>query len=323
MAESARLTVGGTVVARLQDGTDVDPTLGPRPYLHPVTTLDGVPVSDAFPEDHRWHLGVSVAMQDVAGTNLWGGRTYVRDQGYTWRDDHGRIVTTRLAPTAAEDAFTTTLHWLDRDGTLLITEDRTLSARPVPFAAVRPAAVTPASAPPDAVRRSAPHPAAVPPASGPSDAARPASAAARAGAGRAWAMEVAYTLTAPADRDIALGSPATNGRPDAAGYGGFFWRCAPGPAEVFDSSGAYGETLVNGGTASWVAFAAADHTLIFSGLGDGDHWFARTGIYPGVCVALAWEKPLLIPAGGTISRRHTVIVADGTLTAAEVATLAG
>ncbi|GAB7053009.1 PmoA family protein [Catenuloplanes indicus] len=271
MAESARLTVGGTVVARLQDGTDVDPTLGPRPYLHPVTTLTGVPVTDAFPEDHRWHLGASVAMQDVAGTNLWGGRTYVRGQGYTWLDDHGRIVTSRLSPTAAEDAFTSTLHWLDRDGTLLITEDRTISVRPV------------------------------------SDS--------------AWALEVAYTLAAPPSRDIPLGSPATNGRPDAAGYGGFFWRCAPGPAEVFDASGARGETVVNGGTAPWVAFAAADHTLVFSGLGDGDHWFARTGIYPGVCVALAWEKPLLIPAGGTISRRHTAVVADGTLTPPEAAAL--
>ncbi|MFI5842428.1 PmoA family protein [Catenuloplanes sp. NPDC051500] len=269
MAETARLTVGGIVVARLQDGTDVEHTLGPRPYLHPVSTLAGVPVTDAFPEDHRWHLGVSVAMQDVAGTNLWGGRTYVRDRGYTWLDDHGRIVDVRLSPTAASDALVQTLHWLDPDGALLITEDRTFAARPL--------------------------------------------------SARAWSLEVAYTLAAPADRDIPLGSPATNGRPDAAGYGGFFWRCAPGPAEVFDASGAHGEATVNGGTADWVAFAAADHTLIFSGLGEGDHWFARTGIYPGVCVALAWEKPLIVPAGGTLSRRHTVIVADGALTPGEVA----
>ncbi|WP_033344874.1 DUF6807 domain-containing protein [Catenuloplanes japonicus] len=271
MPESARLTVAGAVVARLQDGADVEPALGPRPYLHPVTTLGGVTVTDAFPDDHRWHLGVSVAMQDVSGTNLWGGRTYVRDQGYTWLDDHGRIVDARLSPTAASDALAETLHWLAPDGTLLVTEDRTLAARPLDT--------------------------------------------------RAWSLEVAYTLTAPPDRDITLGSPATNGRPDAAGYGGFFWRCAPGPADVFDATGARGESTVNGGTAPWLAFTAAGHTLIFSGLGDGDHWFARTGIYPGVCVALAWEKPLLIPAGATISRRHTVIVADGTLTPSDVESL--
>nr|BFE71341.1 hypothetical protein GCM10020092_046420 [Actinoplanes digitatis] len=48
-------------------------------------------MTDALPEDHRWHLGVSVAMQDADGVNLWGGRTYVRGQGYTWLEDHGRI----------------------------------------------------------------------------------------------------------------------------------------------------------------------------------------------------------------------------------------
>lgn len=269
MAELAQLRVGGTVVARYQDGAEVEPTLGPRPYLHPVTTLAGTPVTDAFPEDHRWHLGVSVALQDVAGTNLWGGRTYVRGQGYTWLDDHGRIVHDGFTATG-DDGWTERLRWLDPHGTELISEERTLTART---------------------------------------------------AGANWALDVAYTLTAPAGRAIALGSPATNGRPDAAGYGGFFWRAAPGPAEVFDGDGARGEEKVNGGTARWVAFSAEDHTLVFSGLGDGDHWFARTGIYPGVCVALAWTKPLVVPAGGTVSRRHTIVVADGSLSPAEVEAL--
>ena len=38
-------------------------------------------MTDAHPADHDWHLGIGVAVQDVAGWNLWGGRTYVRDQG--------------------------------------------------------------------------------------------------------------------------------------------------------------------------------------------------------------------------------------------------
>jgi hypothetical protein len=63
----------------------------PRPYLHPIRTLAGTVITDAEPEDHPWHLGLSLAVQDVNGVNFWGGRTYVRDQGYVWLDNHGTI----------------------------------------------------------------------------------------------------------------------------------------------------------------------------------------------------------------------------------------
>ncbi|MDG4829937.1 PmoA family protein [Solwaraspora sp. WMMD1047] len=273
-----RLRVHGETVAEYVVAPEIDPRWGPRPHLHPVRTLGGQPVTDTLPEDHRWHLGVSVAMQDVAGHNLWGGRTYVRDTGYTWLDDHGRIshdAWTRRA----DDGFTERLRWLGRSGETLLTEDRTVVAGPLP------------------------------------------------GRSDAWSLGVAYTLTAPADRDITLGSPATNGRPGGAGYGGFFWRAAPGRADTF-TAGADGEDGVNGSTEPWLAFVGrpADgnpYTLIFSGLGEGDHWFVRTGIYPGVCVALAFERPLPIPAGTAVHRRHRVVVADGTLHRAEAADLAG
>ena len=82
--------VGGTEVAEYVLDPALDARHGPRPYLHPVRTLGGTVVTDALPADHVWHLGASLAVQDVNGSNLWGGRTYVRDVGYTWRDDHGR-----------------------------------------------------------------------------------------------------------------------------------------------------------------------------------------------------------------------------------------
>ncbi|MEV4760124.1 PmoA family protein [Micromonospora sp. NPDC049559] len=286
---------------------EFDPRWGPRPYLHPVRTLAGVPVTDTLPEDHRWHLGVSVAMQDVSGTNLWGGRTYVRDAGYTWLDDHGRIVHDAwlvahpddgpggpggedvpggpggtggmgdMGDAAGGDGFGERLRWLDPAGGTLLTEERTVVARELP------------------------------------------------GRDDAWALDVTYALTAPADREISLGSPATNGRPGGAGYGGFFWRAAPGPADAF-SAGATGEERVNGGTEPWVALTGrgpdgAAYTLVFTGLGEGDHWFVRTGSYPGVCVALAFTRRLPIPPGGTVRRRHRVVVADGALTRARVEAL--
>jgi len=272
---SRDLRLGDAVVARYVDGSGVESTLGPRPYLHPVTTLGGTTVTDAFPEDHRWHLGVSVAMQDVARTNLWGGRTYGRDAGYTWLDDHGRIVHDAWL-TGPAAGFAERLLWQDPSGATLVTEERVVTGRELP------------------------------------------------GTTSAWVLGIDYTLTAPDDRDVALGSPATNGRPGGAGYGGFFWRAPLGPSETF-TAGLDGEEKVNGSTEPWLAFTggsgAAAYTLIFSGLAEGDHWFVRTGIYPGVCVALAWERPLVLVAGQSVRRRHRVLVADGVLRRDDVAPL--
>ncbi len=273
---AVRLQARGATVAEYVIEPDIDRRWSPRPYLHPVRTLAGVPVTDALPEDHRWHLGVSLAMQDVSGTNLWGGRTYRRDIGYTWLDDHGRIVSDGWTRRDAR-GFGQRLRWLDRSGATLLIEERTVAVGEV------------------------------------------------ADRTDAWQLDFAYTLTAPADREITLGSPATNGRPGGAGYGGFFWRVAPGRAETFTAT-AGGEEAVNGSTEPWLALGgrAADgaaYTLVFTGLADGDHWFVRTGIYPGVCVALAFERPLLIPPGCGLRRRHRVLVADGTLTRDQVAGL--
>jgi hypothetical protein len=127
----AELTVAGHAVAEFVDGAPLSRELSPRPFLHPVRTLAGTVVSDACPEDHRWHLGVGVTVQDVAGTNLWGGRTYVRDQGYVWRDDHGTI---RHAGFSRQepDAVTAELDWLDPAGNLLLREVREMRAQILP-----------------------------------------------------------------------------------------------------------------------------------------------------------------------------------------------
>lgn len=276
MTDNLVLRVAGRPVAEYVVHPDVDPRYSPRPYLHPVRTLAGVPVTDVLPEDHRWHLGVSVTMQDVSGTNLWGGRTYVRDTGYTWRDDHGRIVHDSWFD-RAPDGFRQRLRWCDPAGSTLLTEDRTVTVGEV------------------------------------------------AGHATAWCLDIGYSLTAPPDREITLGSPATNGRPGGAGYGGFFWRLAPGTPTAFTVD-ADGEETVNGSTAPWVALTGQDadgspYTVVFTGLGDGDHWFVRTGGYPGVCAALAFDTPVPVPAGGQLARRHRVYVVDGTLRGPDVVTL--
>lgn len=258
------LQVAERVVAEYVVEPDVDPLHGPRPYLHPVRTLGGVTLTDVLPEDHRWHLGVSVAMQDVNATNLWGGRTYVRGSGYTWLDDHGRIAHDEWLSEPARDGsrLAERLRWLDPAGRTLLVEERTLVASPAPLG---------------------------------------------------WTLDFAFTLTAPPGSDVSLGSPATNGRPGGAGYGGFFWRLTPGVPEVFAST-MEGEEKCNGSADPWLAVRGAGYTLVFSGLEGEDRWFVRAADYPGVCAALAWERPLVIGAGTSLSRRYQVLVADGPLT---------
>ncbi|HWS34345.1 MAG TPA: PmoA family protein [Actinoplanes sp.] len=122
------LLVDGTPVATYVTTPDVDIRLAPRPYLHPIRTLGGTVVTDEYPRDHPWHLGVSVTMQDVDGVNVWGGRTYVRDEGYIWRDDHGRVLSDILEP--ADGGFTEALRWVDGSDTTILTERRSVTARP-------------------------------------------------------------------------------------------------------------------------------------------------------------------------------------------------
>jgi len=261
-----RLVVGDVDVAEYVTEPDIDPRYGPRPYLHPVRTLGGVPVTEVLPEDHRWHLGVSVAMQDVNGVNLWGGRTYVRDQGYTWLDDHGRIIHGEWLA-QAPDGFTERLRWQGPHGETLLTETRSVAARAVPLG---------------------------------------------------WELCFSYALSAAAE--VTLGSPATNGRPGGAGYGGFFWRAGPGACATFTAS-RHGEERVNGSDEPWVALTGpGPYTLVFRGLGGDDRWFVRTGAggYNGVCAALAYEKTVVVAPGAPLERDLTVLVADGALTREQI-----
>ena len=125
---SATITVDGVDLAHHVSGTTVATTLSPRPYLHPVTTTGGVVVSDAFPLDHPWHLGVSVALQDVNGVNFWGGKTYTRQSAsYEWLPDHGRIVQAS-SEDGTKPSDTQELLWLGPDGAEILREQRTTSA---------------------------------------------------------------------------------------------------------------------------------------------------------------------------------------------------
>ncbi len=62
----------------------------PRPYFHPVRTLAGDVVTNFRPNDHRWHQGISMTMAYISGDNFWGGKSFVRGQGYVQLDNNGQ-----------------------------------------------------------------------------------------------------------------------------------------------------------------------------------------------------------------------------------------
>lgn len=124
------LMVADQVVAEYVTRPDLPITAAPRPYLHPVRTLGGTVVTEVRPADHPHHLGAGVAVTDVGGRNFWGGRTFVRDQGPQWLDDHG---TQRHVSFTGRDSsgFAETLLWQRPGEDPVVREERSVRAVPL------------------------------------------------------------------------------------------------------------------------------------------------------------------------------------------------
>lgn len=99
------------------------PLVVPRPALHPVRTLGGVVVTGEHPDDHPWHRGIGLALPDVNGVNLWGGRNYVPGKGYV-PGPLGQV--RRIGPVRPGPHE---LAWCDGEGAVLLTERRHIRRR--------------------------------------------------------------------------------------------------------------------------------------------------------------------------------------------------
>jgi len=108
----------------------------PRPYLHPLRSLEGDTLTNFRPNDHPWHHALSFTLNQVSGVNFWGGPTCARGEGYAWRDDHGEQRHDGWLVRMAEGATAQLAHRLSwtRGGRVLFTEERTLDVA-VDFAA--------------------------------------------------------------------------------------------------------------------------------------------------------------------------------------------
>ncbi|MBE4718874.1 DUF6807 family protein [Pseudarthrobacter sp. AB1] len=277
--------LAGHPAADYQDGSRIRAVSSPRPYLHPVRTLAGTVVTDHQPLDHVWHLGVGVALQDVDGTNFWGGRTYTRAAGeYVWRPDHGSIVRTG-EPSATDGGLTEKLTWNGPDGAPILTEQRTWT-----WAAVGPSvwrltldfALSPAGN-------------------------RSVSLGSPGSNGRVGGGYGGFFWRLPECSGASVWTPS------AAGESAVHGSIAPWLAW----SGGFTAGTFDGGTrpsgASTLVFvAAADST---------DPWFVRVDGYSGVGQSLAWDAPVIAEPGVPVRRSVTVFIADGILGTEDIETL--
>lgn len=272
-------------VAELRTGDDISPTDSPRPFLDRVRTRGGVLVSDQQPLDHTWHLGVGVALQDVDGTNFWGGRTYTREDGrYIWRDDHGRIVirAQQLDDDAHSQRLAQQLAWIDRTGATLLQEDRevTVTGRDerswmLDFRFALAPAVD-----------------------------REVSLGSPGSNGRAGGGYGGFFWRLPALREAEIFTAQASGEEDVHGSVSD-WLAISGrfdTAQIAPHLGAGEATLV---------LASADE----------DPWFVRYSGYPGIGRSLAWDAPVMARPGEPVARRVRAVVVDGLLDRAEAAAL--
>ncbi|MHA6523043.1 DUF6807 domain-containing protein [Tessaracoccus sp. G1721] len=104
----------------------------PRPYAI-LRTRAGADVTAYRPDDHVWHKGLSLALPVVGPHNFWGGPTYVHGSGYVQLPNNGAQVHRSFEVGARDDwaELLERLDWVAEDGSLVLTEERQLTAGPV------------------------------------------------------------------------------------------------------------------------------------------------------------------------------------------------
>lgn len=102
----------------------------PRPYFHPLRTLEGDLVSLYRPHDHVWHKGIALSLPNVGPANFWGGVTYLRDRGYVQLPNNGSMVHRGFDVLTRSDQLVRAAHrldWVTEQGETWFSEARSFS----------------------------------------------------------------------------------------------------------------------------------------------------------------------------------------------------
>lgn len=136
-----------------------------------------------------------------------------------------------------------------------------------------------------------------------------------------WSVSFTTAMTNVSGETIPIGSPTTEGRPNA-GYGGLMWR---GPrsftdGEVLVPDGHGGDELM-GTRAPWLAFRGRHDghgrtsTLVFvdapTNPGHPTEWFVRATPFACVCPAPFFSAEVPVGPGETLTLSYGVVIADG------------
>jgi predicted dehydrogenase len=282
----ARAVVAGRGVADYLDGAATIPFSSPRPYLHPVRTLGGIRVTAAHPADHDWHLGVGFAVQDAAGVNFWGGRTFVAGRGYQRVNDNGHVESDSIESHA--DGLTQSLTWRAPDDVPVLRERRSIAWSAAAgtdedgdvdeasgWLLTFESALTPAG---DA----------------------PVELASPGSKGRESAGYGGLFWRMPPCRDVSVFTADAEGEESVNG------SRAPWLAWTAEFLAAPGEC----GPATIVLLPGDAPTA-------RDPWFVRAASYPGIGSAVAWQQLSVVGPAGWV-RRYRALIVDGRLTRAEV-----
>ncbi len=137
----------------------------------------------------------------------------------------------------------------------------------------------------------------------------------------AWRLDFTTAMRNVSDNPIPIGSPTTQGRPNA-GYGGLMWR---GPRSftggtVVLPTKTGGDELM-GERAPWLAFQGRHDghgrtsTLVFvdapTNRGHPTQWFVRSTPFACACPAPFFSAEVSVAPAETLTLRYAVIVADG------------
>lgn len=153
-----------------------------------------------------------------------------------------------------------------------------------------------------------------------------------------WALDIDTTVTNVRGETLTLGSPTTNGRPDA-GYSGLTLRLARtftdgtlttqgADGDVFTLRGAHAESLM-GTRSAWMSFSAeldevdaAATALMFEARGAAANWYVRAATFPVLGTSPSFHEPVRLAPGSTLGLSHRVVLIDGAPGPAETARLA-
>jgi Methane oxygenase PmoA len=263
-----------------------DPQLeSPRPYFHPVRTLDGNLVTIYRPHDHVWHKGIALSLPHVDKENFWGGPTF-RNGGYVQLPNDGAMIHESFDDITERDGvvrFDERLQWVTESGEKPVTERRRVAATAWPLdAAWLLAFETTLTNDSDA--------------------------------------DIVFgSPTTEGRPDAGYGGLFWRGPRSFTG-GAVLTREGSGGDEVMGRRGgwlAFAGRHDDRGGASTLVFRDATRNFSYP-----TRWFVRSTPFAAVCPAPFYDKEYTLTAGASLTLRYDIIVADGEASTVRCAVLA-